>query len=78
MSRIYTSIVNAVENGSLNEPFSVTDFRRTCRGFAYNTYTTFLAKHRKGNPGNYSEMFIRVSEGVYKLKRPFLRSRTIV
>jgi len=75
MSRIYTSIVNAVNNGFLNEPFSINDFRNHCRGFADNTYNTFLSKHCKDNPCGYSEMFVRVSEGMYKLKMPLLKDR---
>ncbi len=29
---------------------------------------TFLPKHRVGNPGGNSELFIRVSTGLYQLK----------
>ncbi len=28
---------------------------------------TFLPKHRVGNPGNDSELFIRIRKGLYKL-----------
>jgi len=29
---------------------------------------TFLPKHRVGNPGGYTELFIRVRRGLYRLK----------
>lgn len=29
---------------------------------------TFLPKHRVGNPGGFTELFVRVSRGVYRLK----------
>lgn len=75
MTSIYKKIVTAVQNGSLVEPFSIRDFTRACKGIANNTYNTFLSKHRKGNPGKYSEMFIRVSRGIYRLKKPLLNNR---
>jgi len=28
---------------------------------------TFLPKHRKGNPGGYTVLFVRVERGVYRL-----------
>lgn len=29
---------------------------------------TFLPKHRVGNPGGYTELFVRIAKGLYKLK----------
>ena len=29
---------------------------------------TFLPKHRVGNPGGFSELFIRIDRGLYRLK----------
>jgi hypothetical protein len=78
MSAIYTSIVRAVQENRLREPFTILDFRNQCGGFAHNTYSTFLAKHRVGNPGGCSEMFVQVSSGKYMLKRPFLQSRLLL
>ena len=37
-----------------------------CLGINY--VGTFLPKHRVGNPGNYTELFIRIEEGLYQLK----------
>ena len=30
--------------------------------------STFLAKHRVGNPSGYTELFIRIRRGLYRLK----------
>ena len=29
---------------------------------------TFLPKHRVGNPGGYTELFVRLERGIYRLK----------
>jgi hypothetical protein len=29
---------------------------------------TFLPKHRVGNPGGYTELFVRIVQGLYRLK----------
>ena len=69
---IYRAIVAAVQDGKLLEPFNAADFRRACPGFAKNTYSTFLPKHRVGNHGGNSELFVRVAHGQYELARPLL------
>jgi hypothetical protein len=69
--RVYSAIVRAVKSGRLAEPFRSADFRRACPGFAVGTYTVFLNKHRKGNPGRESELFDRVSPGRFRCLRPF-------
>lgn len=69
--RVYRCIVAAVESGKLKEPFARDDFRRACPGFAEGTYTTFLPKHRVGNPGGDSELFEEVSPRRYSLVRPY-------
>jgi len=69
--KIYRSIVEAVRNGKLEEPFSKKDFRLACPGHGEETYyNAFLDKHRLGNPGGNSELFERVSPGQFKLLRP--------
>lgn len=65
--RFIAEIRNAVKRGRLKEPFTPEDVRRACPGFAPRTYNTFLPKHRRGNPGGDTELFIRVTEGKYKL-----------
>lgn len=69
--RIYRSMVAAIRNGSLKEPFNKDDFRKACPGFAEATYGVFLPKHAMGNPGKNSELFERATPGCYKLVRPF-------
>ena len=68
---VYTSIVNAVKSGRLEEPFTSDDFKIACPGFGKGTYRAFLWKHRVGNHDNKTELFIKVSPGRFKLVRPF-------
>ena len=65
--RIYQSILEAVLNRRLPQPFGSADIERTCPGFARNTYKNFLAKHAKGNSNNATELFIRIERGKYCL-----------
>ncbi len=69
--KVYSAIVRAVKSGQLQEPFGHDNFRRACPGFAEGTYSVFLNKHRKGNPGGVSELFEKMSKGKYRLLRPF-------
>lgn len=70
MGDLYADIVYAVRSGRLNEPFSAADVKRECPNWDDNTYGTFLPKHRVGNPMRTSELFERVSRGLYRLIRP--------
>ena len=67
---IYKTIVKAVKNGKLKEPFSAHDLMKTCPNLKPSTCMVFLSKHRKANPSNTSELFVRVSPGKFKLLRP--------
>jgi hypothetical protein len=69
--KVYASIVAAVKKGRLVEPFGASDFRKACPGFGEGTYKAFLFKHRKGNPGDNSELFVLVSPGRFKCIKPF-------
>ena len=69
---VYKAIVDAVNSGKLKEPFGKEEFRSACPSFGEGTYRAFLHKHSKGNPGNASELFIRVSPGIFRCIRPFL------
>ena len=71
MSKMYQASKNAVQNRKLKEPFRAGDYQKACPGFAAKSYGNFLAKHRLGNPGNYTAYYKRVSVGLYKLLRPF-------
>ena len=55
-------IRNAVQSGNVSEPFKSSDFAFLRKS------PSFISKHAVGN-GRYSEYFIRISRGIYKLKR---------
>lgn len=60
-----TKIRQAVKSGSLPEeftPLKVNEFLKI------DWAGTFLPKHRVGNPGGYTELFIRARRGWYRLK----------
>jgi hypothetical protein len=63
--------VQAVRTGRLHEPFSARDFQLACPGFGGGTYSAFLHKHRKKNPGGNSELFELVRAGRFRCLRPF-------
>ena len=67
---VYKAIVKAVTDGRLKEPFSSYDFRQSCPQFKEGTYNAFLWKHRRGNPGGYSELLDLVGRNSFKLIRP--------
>ena len=69
--KVYRSIVIAVKNGHLREPFTCDEFRRACPGHGDGTYHAFLYKHRLNNPGGNSELFKLVSPGKFKVLRPY-------
>jgi hypothetical protein len=66
MKEFASQIYAAVFAGHLEEPFRAEDVRLACPGWAYSTYSTFLAKHAVGNPGKATELFRRVSLGRYR------------
>ncbi len=68
--KVYTSIVEAVAAGRLDEPFTTQGFRDACGGFGKGTYNAFLHKHTRGNPGGNSELFEKVGKGKFRLLRP--------
>jgi hypothetical protein len=51
-------IRDAVRNNKLKEPFSPA---KVSEVLGIHWAGVFLPKHRKGNPGGYTELFIRVS-----------------
>jgi hypothetical protein len=67
MKKFATQIYNAVKAGRLAEPFNAAMVKRACPGWAEKTYTVFLSKHAVGN-GSTTELFVRVSPGLYRLK----------
>jgi hypothetical protein len=58
-------IREAVAAGKLKQPFRAADVNEALRiDFA----GTFHPKHRVGNPGNNTELFVQVKRGMYQLK----------
>ena len=66
--RLIRRIRQAVEDGSLVEPFRAADVIAAGVSCAQSTPGTFLSKHRVGN-GVTTELFVRVGRGEYKLNR---------
>lgn len=64
---LYNRIQQAVESGSVKNQFKATDF-----DFLKVNSRNFLWKHsdKNKNPKKSNEYFIRVSRGLYKLKKP--------
>ena len=52
-----------VKTNKISEPFKSTDFPFLAKSLG------FLAKHSVGNKGGYNEYFIRISRGLYELKK---------
>jgi hypothetical protein len=65
--RFITEIRKAVGEEHLSELFSQEAVKNAVPGYAEKTYHVFLPKHRKGNPGGNTELFVRVSRGLYRL-----------
>lgn len=68
--KVYKSIVKAVNEEKLKEPFTNDDFREACPGLGEGTYNAFLHKHRIDNPSGNSELFEKVAPGQFNLVRP--------
>ncbi len=60
-STLVKQIKDSVEKGLVKEPFKASDFDFLSKS------PSFLSKHAVGN-GRYSEYFIRISRGYYKMK----------
>ena len=58
-------IREAVVAGRLTQPFHAADVNAALKiSFA----GTFLPKHCDGNPGGNTELFVKISRGLYRLK----------
>lgn len=68
----YKVIIQLVKSRKLREPFSPLDIAHATRQ-RYNreTLRRFPSKHKKGNVGNDSELFVYLKSGKYRLIRPF-------
>lgn len=67
-SNIYQTILNAVLNETLEEPFNVKDCNDKCKGILSKS-PAFLSKHANDNPTNQTVYFKRTSTGYYKVVR---------
>ena len=67
MSQFVNDIRDALRRGDLPARFRPDDVRSACPGWAHHTYGVFLPKHRRGNPGGYTEYFEQNADGSYTL-----------
>ena len=67
MSRFVDDIRRARREGRLDRRFRGADVQSACPGWAEQTYTVFLPKHRVGNPGGYTAYFAQNVDGSYSL-----------
>ena len=58
-------IREAIKNGILVQPFRASDVNRAL-GIDYAG--VFLPKHRVGNQGGFTQHFIQIERGLYRLK----------
>ena len=65
--RFINDIRRAVRAGKLGGRFRAADVRRACPGWSQRTYSNFLPKHRVGNPGGNTELFVQNEDGSYSL-----------
>lgn len=65
-SKIVIEIKVAVTSGKLKQPFSVSDVNTACENILAKS-SSFLSKHRKGNPGGHTEYFNQIQRGKYLL-----------
>ncbi len=68
MKQFAAQIHAAVQSHRLSQPFTPATVKKACPGWADRTYHNFLPKHRVGNPGNETELFVQVGPGLYRLK----------
>jgi hypothetical protein len=67
MKAFGTQIYEAVHQGRLAQPFNAEAVRTACPEWADRTYRVFLSNHAIGNPGQNTELFLRVAPGLYRL-----------
>lgn len=67
-SNIYQTILEAVLNKKLKEPFNVKDCNDYCNNILAKS-PAFISKHEEDNPTNQTAYFKKVSRGYYKVIR---------
>jgi hypothetical protein len=63
-----SQIYEAVRSGKLAEPLTPETVKRACPGWSDTTYKVFMNKHRVGNTGGQTELFVRIGPGQFKLR----------
>lgn len=58
-------IREAIDSGRLVQPFRASDVNRA---LSIDYAGVFLPKHRVGNPGGFTEHFVQIERGLYRLK----------
>ena len=66
-SNIFLTIKSSVITGKLKQPFTVADVNVNCNNLLAKS-SSFLSKHRKGNPGGYTVYFVQGKDGKYSIK----------
>ena len=64
---VHQTITCVIDNSILKERFRGGNIIEACPELEHNTCRTFLSKHAEGK-GNTTELFVRVSRGLYTLK----------
>jgi hypothetical protein len=67
----YKEIIRLVKSKKLKEPFYPKDIVKAAPKINSGTSRTFPIRHRKGNPGGNSELFVQLKNGGYKLIKPY-------
>jgi hypothetical protein len=58
-AKVFASeVYAAVRSGKLAQPFSAETVKRACPGRSEATYRNFFKRHRVGNPGGMTELFV--------------------
>lgn len=66
-NRAVVEIVNAVNQNSLNEPFTAGDVSHVVTGYSQKTISAYMSRYCVGNNKNFPVIFTRVDRGCYKL-----------
>ena len=72
--RFINYIRRAERARKLGKRFRAADVKRACPGWNERTYSNFLPKHRVGNPGGNTELFVQHEDGSYSLADESARS----
>ena len=65
MAIFYTKC--SLDSSVIRKRFGAANVKRACPGWSHRTYSSFLPKHRVGNPGGNTELFSQHEDGSYSL-----------